>query len=208
MLNSVRRLIRHVFPDRWRKYANECIGRRQRDWARIVMDDETRKFMASLAPGQQSVLEISGRDWEQFGFARYRSLCYPEFDICSQVTEEKYDIITAEQVFEHVLRPRDALRNICSMLNPGGVVLITTPFLLKYHGCPIDVSRWTEQGLAEMLTEVGFSVISSGGWGNRECVIANLSPDDNWAGFNPLWGNLKNDPRFPIAVWAFGRRPA
>ena len=54
-----------------------------------------------------------------------------------------------------------------------------------------------------MVEGAGFVVVSSDAWGNRACARANLR---RWAKKRP-WNSLRNDPRFPVAVWAIGQRP-
>jgi hypothetical protein len=117
---------------------------------------------------------------------------------------KEFDIIIAEQVFEHLLWPYRAVVNVHQMLNSGGVFLITTPFLIKIHNYPVDCSRWSELGLKHLLAEGGFEIdkITTGSWGNRACVRG------NWLGWQPYikWiHSLKNEPEFPVTVWALAR---
>ena len=174
-------------------------------WCRIVMDEETDKIIKSLPFKDLSVLEISGTKWENFGFKKYKSVQYPEFDICSQRLSEKFDLIISEQVFEHLLRPYSAAKNVHAMLSSGGSFLITTPFLLKVHLYPEDCSRWTETGMKYFLAEAGFdeNQVQSGSWGNIECVVSNLN---QWTKYNPKLHSLKNDKNVPVVVWALAKK--
>lgn len=180
------------------------LGTTETQWARVVMDRETERFVASLRPASLDVLEVSGAKWKTFGFATYRNAGYPEYDVCSGVLDGRYDLIIAEQVLEHVLWPYRAVRNMRRMLKQGGVLLITTPFLLKVHGCPIDCSRWTELGLKQLLAEGGFELqrIETGAWGNRACVVGNFR---GWKRWNRWLHSLDNEPDYPVVVWAFAR---
>jgi SAM-dependent methyltransferase len=176
-----------------------------RHWVRIVMNRETRELVQSVQPDQLSVLEIAGDYWghvEQF--KQYRSVHYPEFDICAGALPEQFDLIIAEQVFEHLLWPYRAGKHVYEMLRPGGYFLITTPFLIRIHGAPYDCSRWTETGIRYFLAECGFDLerIQTGAWGNRACVRANFS---RWAWKWP-WRSLRNEPDFPVSVWAFAQK--
>lgn len=174
----------------------------ENQWGRIVMNNETEKHILSLDYESFKALEISGYRWNQFGFAEYISVNYPQFDICNNTLNNTFDIIIAEQVLEHVLFPYRAVKNLYTMLNPGGVAVITTPFLLKIHGAPLDCSRWTELGLNQLLIEGGFeeNKIKTGSWGNESCVVANFK---EWVKYDPSVHSLENDPEFPFAVWAF-----
>jgi SAM-dependent methyltransferase len=176
------------------------------DWVRTVMYREAFAFIASLCPEKLDALEISGgNQWtRQFHFKSYESTEYPGFDICAETLPRQFDLIIADQVFEHLQWPYRAGRNVWRMLRPGGHFIIATPFLVRVHRVPIDCSRWTADGLRYLLRECGFADedIRADSWGNRRCVRGNL---DRWRrrGF---FGSLKNEPDYPIMVWAFARK--
>ncbi len=179
-------------------------------WSRIQMYETLFRQVRELNPEGLSSLEISSggstSPWRQLGFAAYKDVDYPDFDICHDVLNEQFDVIIADQVFEHLLWPHRAARHVYAMLKPGGRFIVTTPFLIRYHPCPIDCSRWTETGLKHLLAEAGFQLgdIETGSWGNKACVLANLHPPD-WAAFG--WGrSLANDTDFPVVVWAIAQR--
>jgi len=114
-------------------------------------------------------------------------------------------LIIAEQVFEHLLWPYRAGKNIYKMLNSKGYFLITTPFLIRIHDYPTDCSRWTETGLKYLLAECGFNLesIQTGAWGNRACVVANFA---RWEVYNPSLHSLENEPDFFLSVWAIAQK--
>ena len=175
-------------------------------WARRVMDRETRKLVRSVQPRQLSVLEISGDYWGGVEkFKAYRAVHYPEFDICASTLGEQFDLIIAEQVFEHLQWPYRAGKHVHQMLRPGGHFLITTPFLIRVHEAPDDCSRWTETGIRYLLAECGFDLgrIRTGSWGNRACVRANFL---HWARYRRWLHSLRNEPDFPVVVWAFAQK--
>jgi SAM-dependent methyltransferase len=139
-------------------------------------------------------------------FRDYQQIDFPEYDICAGVLPTTYDLIIAEQVFEHLLWPYRAGRNVYQMLNAGGYFLITTPFLVKVHNYPTDCSRWTETGLKYFLAECGFPLetIVTGSWGNAACIEANFGP--RWTIYQKWRHSLANDPDLPIVVWALARK--
>ena len=174
-------------------------------WCRVVMDRETERMIKELPFGNFSVLEVSGNKWANFGFRKYMNVDFPNFDICADTLPEKYDLIIAEQVFEHILWPYRAAVNVNRMLNQNGYFLITTPFMIKVHLYPEDCTRWTETGLKHFLAEAGFQLgeIKTGSWGNIECVVSNIN---QWTSFNPRWHSLKNDKDVPMVVWGLARK--
>lgn len=172
-------------------------------WCRVVMNRATADFVTHLGPANLDVLEISGASWSGFGFRSYESANYPAFDISRDRTSRTYDLIIAEQVFEHLRHPARAARNVLGMLRNGGTFLITTPFLIKYHPAPLDLWRWTAEGLAAFLEDAGFEMVEAASWGNRACVAGNF---DSWPSYDGAAHSLDNEPDFPIVVWAFARR--
>jgi SAM-dependent methyltransferase len=178
------------------------------DWMRIVMYRRCFAFVQSLGPSELDVLEISaGPQWvREFNFSSYTATQFPDFDICAQTLPERFDLIIADQLFEHLRWPYRAGRNVLTMLKPGGYFVITVPFLVRVHESPIDCTRWTEQGLFYFLQECGFAAddIVTDSWGNRACLKANLM---RWRKRGPF-GSLANEPNYPVVVWAFARKPA
>ncbi len=180
-------------------------GREQ--WSRVVMRRESRRLVDDLEPSRLNALEISGTFWADLPFKSYESACYPEYDVCSAALPRTFDLVIAEQVFEHLLWPYRAATHVHQMLTPGGHFLVSTPFLLRIHHEPVDCTRWTETGLRHFLAECGFPLadIQTGSWGNRACVKANFGW---WARYHRRLHSLRNEPNFPVHVWALARKAA
>jgi SAM-dependent methyltransferase len=178
------------------------------EWVRRIMDDTTRRYVERLPYARMDALEISGDKWKSFGFHTYRSADFSTFDICAgPLAPEAFDVVIVEQVLEHVLWPYRAARHLHQMLRPGAVLVVTTPFLVHVHGCPVDCSRWTELGLKHLLAEGGFdlSAIETGSWGNRTCLRGSLRRVPRYIKW---YHTLQNDPIYPMVVWAFARKSA
>ena len=177
------------------------------DWVRTVMYREAFRHIEAMRPETLDVLEISGgNQWSrQFRFRSYEATQYPGFDICAETLPRQFDLIIADQVFEHLKWPYRAGRNVYTMLRPGGTFIISTPFLVRVHRVPIDCSRWTEEGLSYLMQECGFAAgdIETGSWGNRACLKGNLT---RWRK-RGYFGSLRNERDFPVMVWAFAKKP-
>jgi SAM-dependent methyltransferase len=197
------RLLKFLVKERLRHVLSPVAEPKQ--WCRVVMDQETDRLVKELPYRDYSVLEISGRKWENFGFREYQSEEFPGFDVCKDKLDVKYDLIIAEQVFEHLLYPHRAARNVYDMLKPNGYFLITTPFLIKVHLFPVDCTRWTDTGLKYFLEEAGFDrdMITTGAWGNLEAVVSNLN---QWTAYLPGIHSLKNEQEYPTVVWGLARK--
>ena len=164
--------------------------------------------MRSLDCSQIDALEISGiGSKDRYNFRSYQSVDYPGYDVCKEpLAPEQFDLVIAEQVFEHVLRPDRAAANVFQMLRPGGVFVISTPFLLKVHEIPADLYRWTEHGMRQLLETAGFEVLATASWGNRKCLFADMKPGLEWTTYNSRIHSLDNEPQFAVVVWAFAAK--
>jgi SAM-dependent methyltransferase len=174
-------------------------------WTRKVSDQEVRRLIAGLDPGSLSALEISGGVWRDYGFRSYRQTRFPDFDICNAALDERFDLVIAEHIFEHLRHPHRAATNVVRMLKPGGHFLIVTPFLYKVHADPIDCMRWTEQGLRFFLEDAGFDAghMVTGSWGNRSCIAATFRTE--YRLFNRWLHSVDAEPDYPLVVWALAR---
>lgn len=180
---------------------------------RIVMRRDSRQWINDLGPRQLRVGEISGKWGSYFPFRSYESFRYPDYDICRGpfLTDEgkprKFDLIIADQVWEHLDRPYAATRNVLKMLRKGAYFYIATPFFIPYHGAPVDCSRWSARGLTNLLIEAGFAAegIRAAQWGNRAAAARNLEtpwPPEH----DPDRDDLSNDPAFPLTAWALAQK--
>jgi hypothetical protein len=206
----VRFLAKALIPRRYRKTLRTWISveESQIHWCRVVMNREIERFIRSLDCSHIDALEISGTVSQgRYNFRSYHTVQYPDYDVCeAPLGQEQFDLVIAEQVFEHVLRPDLAAMNVYQMLRPGGVFVISTPFLLKVHEAPLDLHRWTETGMRQLLETAGFFVTATASWGNRECLSADMTPGLDWTLYDPRRHSLINEPQFPIVVWAFAEK--
>jgi succinoglycan biosynthesis protein ExoM len=173
---------------------------------RVVCIDEWIRYLNTLPLSTLSALEISPENvshWRKLGFGSYTAVEYPGFDITRDVLNRKFDVIIADNVFEHLRDPYQAARNVLAMLSDAGVFMLATPFLVRVHRVPSDFTRWTPEGLQALLEDCGFEA-EVRSWGNRSAVQANLL---RWRSYG--WGlraSLRNEPDVPATVWAYARK--
>src|SRR5262249_36182701 len=71
-----------------------------------------------------------------------------------------YDCIVCTEVLEHVSDPRRVLAEFYRVLAPGGLVFVTTPFMVGLHEMPHDFYRYTPSALKAMAADARFEVES------------------------------------------------
>jgi SAM-dependent methyltransferase len=70
-----------------------------------------------------------------------------------------FDSLVANEVFEHVFNPDQFLNEIFRVLKPGGMALLTMPFVWDEHEQPYDFARYSSFGIKALLEKHGFEVI-------------------------------------------------
>lgn len=180
---------------------------------RVEMQKSSRRMIKALAPETLDVAEVSGKWGQMFSFRSYRQFLYPTWDVCAGPYRDddgkvmKFDLILANQVWEHLDRPYAATNNVRRMLKKGGHFWLAVPFYIPFHAAPMDNSRWSARGLKNLLIEGGFheDEIEAHQWGNRNAARRNM--EDDWPPhYDDTRDTLENDPQMPICAWAMARR--
>ncbi|RUV09765.1 methyltransferase domain-containing protein, partial [Mesorhizobium sp. M1A.F.Ca.IN.022.04.1.1] len=167
-----------ALKDRGKRAVKRLIGYDSRNWLRIRQIEAFTAFLEAANRKSRDVIEISP-GWNRYWRAmcpNYRSVDFPEFDICRDRTDEQFSIVIADQVLEHVQRPLAAAANIHAMTKQGGWAMVATPFLFRVHARPHDYNRWTPAGLKQVMIEGGFAEndVQVFGWGNKACARAHI----------------------------------
>lgn len=75
------------------------------------------------------------------------------------VPDDSVDAVLSTQVLEHAADPRRYLEECFRVLRPGGRMLLSTHGLMVWHPDPVDLWRWTSEGLREQVERAGFAVL-------------------------------------------------
>jgi SAM-dependent methyltransferase len=70
------------------------------------------------------------------------------------------DVVLSIQVLEHSADPYLYLSECSRVLVDGGWLLLSTHGVWKYHPDPVDLWRWTSEGLKHCVQRAGFSIVS------------------------------------------------
>lgn len=76
------------------------------------------------------------------------------------ITAESIDVVNAIELFEHVEKINDGLKECSRVLKRGGLIIISVPFLFPIHADPYDFQRWTEKKWRDELDKREFSIQS------------------------------------------------
>lgn len=75
-------------------------------------------------------------------------------------TDNSFDSVLTNQVFEHVFNPAEFITEIYRVLKPGGQLLLTVPFMWDEHEQPYDFGRYSSFGIKHVLTNNNFEVLT------------------------------------------------
>jgi ubiquinone/menaquinone biosynthesis C-methylase UbiE len=64
---------------------------------------------------------------------------------------ETFDIVLAQQVLEHCIRPWQVAEEFERVVKKGGLIQIEVPFCFPYHSAPYDFYRYTYSGLRSLF---------------------------------------------------------
>jgi len=73
--------------------------------------------------------------------------------------DKTFDSALCNQVLEHVFNPDEFLQEIRRVLNDGGKLLLTVPFVWDEHEQPYDYARYSSFGLRALVERNGFNVL-------------------------------------------------
>lgn len=105
-------------------------------------------------------------------------------------SDQQFDSVLAFQVLEHVFEPKEFLAEIQRVLKPGGILLLAVPFAWDEHEQPRDYGRYSSFGVAHLLENQGFEIItqlkSAPGIRSLFQLLASYLQKAIW-GRNPYW---------------------
>jgi SAM-dependent methyltransferase len=74
------------------------------------------------------------------------------------VADRSIDVALCSEVLEHVPHPQAAMGELARIIRPGGVLVLTVPFLARLHEEPHDYFRYTRHGLRRLLDDAAFDI--------------------------------------------------
>ncbi len=75
------------------------------------------------------------------------------------VSDGYFDTVISIAVIEHVQDPNGVMTEMVRVLAPGGVLVMSIPFMQPEHKVPTDFQRYTKDGIAELCTKYGLKIV-------------------------------------------------
>lgn len=116
------------------------------------------------------------------------------------------DCALCTEVLEHCPDPEAVLKEICRVLSPNGLLVLTVPFLWPLHEVPYDEYRYTPFSLKRHLAASGFTSIELrplGGWDASLAQMIGL-----WVRRRPMGRRARAVLTFlmlPLVRWLAGK---
>ena len=139
---------------------------------RLVLDPWVTRHSRALTGVVVNV--GSGEDRRQFGrrtihVDAHAPIASVRADVSAGLPfgDRTFDGALCVEVLEHVADDGATLAEVARVLRPGGQLIVTVPFMFRYHPDPVDFRRYTPHGLRAMLERHGFEVDSVAGLGGK-----------------------------------------
>lgn len=81
-------------------------------------------------------------------------------DLHEPFGDADFEHVDCCSVLEHVRRPWIVAANIERALVPGGTLLLSVPFIWRYHGYPHDYWRFTHEAVREIFPNIEWRELS------------------------------------------------
>lgn len=88
--------------------------------------------------------------------------------------DNSIDCVLATELLEHCPNPEAVLREIGRVLAPGGVLLVTVPFLWPIHDPPHDEYRFTPFAIERLVASGGLDVATLEPFGGWDASLAQM----------------------------------
>ena len=116
--------------------------------------------------------------------------------------DDYFDTVICTQVLEHLPNPWAAIQEMERILKPGGIAIVTVPFIGAYHEDPKDYFRYSPVGLEVIFYANNFETVEKGYYGKRFTVLAQFIEFTYFNPYKKKKGKIAR--KFMKLVYSFG----
>ena len=91
--------------------------------------------------------------------------------------DNTFDTLVSTQVLEHVSDPKKVIQEMCRVLKPGGILILSAPMTWPLHEEPYDFFRYTKHGLRYLMQKTNFKILDEIPRGNNITTISQMFLD-------------------------------
>lgn len=84
---------------------------------------------------------------------------------------KKFNNVVIFNVLEHIFDTSNAVKEIKKILKKNGKLILSTPFLYRFHSAPNDYLRFTENYLNKILDKNKFKIMKSTSYGTGPLLV-------------------------------------
>ena len=108
----------------------------------------------------RKMLENETAQWDTLDIYESPQLTYAKTEENKfPIPDNRYDVVLAGQVIEHVRRPWIWLKEVARVCKQGGHVVLICPVSWPYHAAPLDCFRIYPDGMKALLEDAGLETI-------------------------------------------------
>ena len=130
--------------------------------------DQLENYLKTIDVKADTVFDVGGKEkpvksrTKSWTVKNYEILDLPQYDLNKEIKlDRKCNLIFCLEVFEYLIDPVTAMKNIKNMLVEGGEAIISFPFVYPVHNdVAFDSLRFTETGIRRLAKHVGLTVKS------------------------------------------------
>lgn len=130
--------------------------------------DQLENYLKTIDVKADTVFDVGGKEkpvksrTKSWTVKNYEILDLPLYDLNKEIKlDRKCNLIFCLEVFEYLIDPVTAMKNIKNMLVDGGEAIISFPLVYPVHNdVAFDSLRFTETGIRRLAKHVGLTVKS------------------------------------------------
>ena len=75
--------------------------------------------------------------------------------------DNSFDSVVCFETFEHIFNLNEVFTEISRVTRPGGLLLVSAPFVWEEHEIPYDFARYSSYGLAHIINGHSYNILDS-----------------------------------------------